>query len=357
MAASHRRGTGNADCTIAETVLDEMLSTGRPVTPLHFEFWFTYNSGRNAALNAAVEEMIATQGAISAEQVEALYERHLSPWRLSDGCDAITGRLSDQLQELSASLDEAIGASAANRKSLVAEARNLSASGVTLQRAIQSVDRLMQSAREGKARHAVLEAKLDLAKREIGALQKQLDVVREESQAEPVTSLIGRGRFDRALAKAADKAARDSEPLALMIVDLDYFDSFNERFGRKIGDEVLRAIGILLRSHLRRTDIVGRFGDDEFAALLPSTGIDEAVKLADRFRQVLMTNELARNSTGTLSGRLTASISIAGHVAQDNAERLLKRALVGLKIAKKEGRNRVVEMKRDGPVWTASRVA
>jgi diguanylate cyclase len=333
-----------------------MLSTGRPVTPLHFEFWFAYNSGTSPALNAAVDELVAANGAISVEQIEALYRRHLSPWRLSDGSEAITNRLSDQLQELSSSLDEAIGASAADRKSLVAEARNLSAGGVTLQRAIQSVDRLMQSARDGKARHAVLEAKLDVAKREIGALQKQLDIVRVESQAEPVTSLIGRARFDRALAKAADQAARDREPLALMIVNLDYFASFNERFGRKTGDEVLRAIGILLKSHLRAADVVARFGDDEFAALLPQTQADEAVKLAERFRQMLMTNELARNATGTMSGRLTASLSVAAHSPQDNAERLLKRALVGLKIAKKEGRNRVVEMKRDGPVWTASRV-
>jgi diguanylate cyclase len=356
MAAS-RRGSGKPDYTVAEAVLSEMLSTGRPVTPAHFEFWYTYNSGRSAALNAAVDELIARQGAISAEQVEALYQRHVSPWRLSDGSGAITDRLSTQLHELSASLDDAIGASASDRKALAAEARSLSAGGVTLQRAIQSIDRLMQSARHGKARHAVLEAKLDVAKREIGALQKQLDVVRVESQAEPVTSLIGRSRFNRALAKAADKAVRDGEPLALMIVDLDYFGSFNERFGRKIGDEVLRAVGILLSSHLRAADVVARFGDDEFAALLPGIPIDKAVKLADRFRQTLMTNELARNSTGTLSGRLTASIGVAAHVAQDNAERLLKRALVGLKVAKKEGRNRVVEMKRDGPVWQASRVA
>ena len=357
MAASRRRGTAKPDYTAAEAVLSEMLSAGRPVTPAHFEFWFTYNSGRNAALNGAVDDLIATEGAITAEQVEALHERHLSPWRLSDGCSAITDRLSDQLQDLSASLDEAIGASADDRKALAAEALGLSAGGVTLHRAIQSIDRLMRSARDGKARHAVLEAKLDIAKREIGALQKQLDVVRVESQAEPVTSLIGRSRFNRALAKAADKAARDREPLALMIVDLDYFGSFSDRFGRKIADEVLRAVGILLRGHLRASALVARFGDDEFAALLPDTAIDEAVQLGDRFRQTLMTSELARNSTGTLSGRLTTSIGVAGHVAQDNAERLLKRAMVGLRIAKKEGRNRVVEMKRDGPVWTASRIA
>src|SRR5262249_38270070 len=108
MAPSRRRGTEKPDYTGAEAVLSEMLSTGRPVTPAHFEFWFTYNSGRNAALNAAVDELIATHGAISAEQVETLYERHVSAWRLSDGCGAITDRLSTQLHELSTSLDEAI---------------------------------------------------------------------------------------------------------------------------------------------------------------------------------------------------------------------------------------------------------
>jgi len=70
-----------------------------------------------------------------------------------------------------------------------------------------------------------------------------------------------------------------------------------------------------------------------------------------------MTNELAESSSGGVSGRLTLSIGVAAHIKGDDAEILLKRTRTGLKVAKKEGRNRVVEMQPEGPVWTASRVA
>jgi len=112
-----------------------------------------------------------------------------------------------------------------------------------------------------------------------------------------------------------------------------------------------------MKTHLRSTDLVARFGGDELAAILPNAGIDEAVKLADRFRQVLMTNELAKGAAGNGSGRLTVSIGAAGHQKGDGAEALLARVRTGLEVAKKEGRNRVVQMNPDGPVWTASRVA
>jgi diguanylate cyclase len=301
---------------------------------------------------------MARRGDISAEDIERLHEQFLSPWRLSSGRDAVSRRLSDQLVSLSATIDEALGSVSTERQALTAEARDLSiSSAVTLQRAIQAVDRLMQSAKDSKVRHAMLEAKLDVARREIDAMRTQLDVVRVESQTDPTTGLLSRTRFDRALAKAADGAERERQKLALIVANLDYFADFNANFGRATADRVLRSVGQLLRMHLRPSDIVARLGGDDLAAILPDTSIEEAARVADQFRQVLMGNELVRSASGNLSGRVTVSIGAAAHIAGEASDRLLPRAKDGLAMAKKEGRNRVVVMTPDGPVWTASRVA
>ena len=91
-----------------------------------------------------------------------------------------------------------------------------------------------------------------------------------------------------------------------------------------------------------------------FAAILPDTRAREAVACADRFRQMLMAQQLVPHANG--AGRVTVSIGIADAIKDDTLEFLLRRALNGLKVAKREGRNRVVEMSPDGPIWSAGRI-
>jgi diguanylate cyclase len=357
MAPSPRQDNADSDSTLADAILDDMRSTGRSISPHQFEFWYHYKVGHNPALNAAADDLMARNGDISADEIEQLYGQYLSPWRHSRGCEAVTGRMSDQLEELSASIDEAIGLAVSQRQALAAEARDLSGGGaVTLQRAIEAVDLLVQSAKDGKRRQAVLGAKLDAARRDIDAMRTELGIVRTEGETDLATGLLGHGVFLRSLAKAIDEAGRGG-PLALIVADLDYFANFNRNFGRAIGDRVLRSIGVLLTLHLRPSDVVARLDGDELGAILPKAGVDEAAALADRIRQVLMGHELVRDQGGNHPGRLTVSLGVAAHAAGDDPNRLLARAEAGLAVAKKEGRNRVVVMTPDGPVWSASRVA
>jgi diguanylate cyclase (GGDEF)-like protein len=106
---------------------------------------------------------------------------------------------------------------------------------------------------------------------------------------------------------------------------------------------------------MRPGDTVARFDSDTFAAILPLMRGSDAVTCADRFRQAVMVHDLVPHPNG--AGRVTVSIGVADAIKGDTPEFLLRRVSNGLKIAKREGRNRVVEMTPDGPLWKAERRA
>lgn len=350
MSSASTKPASDRRIYLGETIINDLRQTDLPADPRHFEFWFTYRSGRNSALNAAADAIRAKRGALAPSDIDHFYDQYLSPWRVTDGADAVVEHLGEELQGLTEALEAAIGSTLAQRETMIAETNNLSiATALTLQRVLSTIDRLMQTSKEGQVRNAVLEAKITAASREIGSLRKQLDAVRNQCQADPLTSLPGPAVFDRSLAQAIEESAATRQPLALALCGLDQFTAFNETFGTHVGDQVMRSIGVLLRAQMRPGDLVARFHGDQFAVIMPQSRAADAVRLADRFRQVVQAHELIKHPNG--SGRLTASVGVAEWIKGDTPEFLLRRASDALKVAKQDGRNRIIEMTLDGPVW------
>ncbi len=341
---------------LGDAIAAEMHAARLPSEPRQFEFWFAYKNGRNAALNAAANDIKSRNGALTGPDIDRLHEIYLSPWRMAEKPDAIAARMSARLAELAATLESAIGTAQAQCETFAAEASELAVTtALTLHDVLGAIDRLGQSSRESQARFALLEARVDTVAREIGAVREQLAAVRADCAADPVTALPGRAAFDAMLAKALAEAAETRQPMAVLLCDLDYFTAFNENFGNLTGDQVLRSIGMMFKAHLRKDDMAARFESDQFAAILPRVRAKEAVACAERLRQMLMTHELIPHPNG--AGRITVSLGVADAIKGDTPDFLLRRAGHGLKIAKREGRNRVVEMTPDGPVWDAERRA
>jgi diguanylate cyclase (GGDEF)-like protein len=163
------------------------------------------------------------------------------------------------------------------------------------------------------------------------------------SMTDDLTGIANRRRFDEVLAAAWLHARRRGEPLAVGLVDVDFFKPYNDRYGHQRGDDCLRMIAEVLTSTLRRgTDLAARYGGEEFAFVIPGIDGAEARSRAEAIRSTLQ----ARGERHELSplGVLTASVGIAVAVPAENdsPESLLRCADEALYVAKRCGRNRAV---------------
>jgi diguanylate cyclase (GGDEF)-like protein len=132
---------------------------------------------------------------------------------------------------------------------------------------------------------------------------------------------------------------RQDEPVSALMCDIDHFKSINDRFGHFIGDQVIKLFADTATASLRSTDLVGRFGGEEFAAILPSSDLEDAILVAERVRSTFET------AATEVSGHpVRATVSIGAALAGDEAssiEALLTHADEALYLAKRNGRNRV----------------
>jgi diguanylate cyclase (GGDEF)-like protein len=155
-----------------------------------------------------------------------------------------------------------------------------------------------------------------------------------------LTGLHNRRHFDSAGAAELSRARRHNRALSVMMIDADHFKRVNDTHGHAVGDEVLRALAEAARSSVRKSDVVGRLGGEEFAIALPETDGTMALQIADKIRRRIGDTPTA-TSAGAL--RVTVSIGVATlDAGMGSFADLLKVADAALYAAKQAGRNRVV---------------
>ena len=178
--------------------------------------------------------------------------------------------------------------------------------------------------------------------------------LRRLATTDPLTNLANRRYFLAQVERELERCKRYSESAALLMLDLDHFKQVNDAYGHAIGDAVLKYFAIIAGQALRKIDLLGRLGGEEFAALLPGTTMTGAYPLAERLRCTVMESPAA-----TLSGPVPFTISIGVALFEEtdpDANAILIRADRALYRAKHQGRNRV-EMQQSDEERTSRRRA
>ena len=150
-----------------------------------------------------------------------------------------------------------------------------------------------------------------------------------------LTSVYSRHMFEEMLQKELSRAKRYSRPLALIMVDVDFFKEVNDRYGHQTGDIVLREIALTLQEDLRDSDLVSRWGGEEFVIILPNTTREQAAAIAEELRTAVE----ERRFNGGIS--LTCSFGVTAYREEDNVDSLFARIDKALYRAKEFERNNV----------------
>lgn len=171
----------------------------------------------------------------------------------------------------------------------------------------------------------------------IRSLATEAQTLQTLSVTDGLTQLFNHRFFQDRLREEFRRAQRYDDPLALVIVDLDHFKAINDTWGHPVGDQVLRDVGAALRRSVRETDVVCRYGGEEFCAILPKTHLAGAITVAERIWR-----ELGNSRVGP-GLRVTGSLGVCGFPGRGitTPEQLLHAADEALYRAKTEGRNRI----------------
>jgi diguanylate cyclase (GGDEF)-like protein/PAS domain S-box-containing protein len=164
----------------------------------------------------------------------------------------------------------------------------------------------------------------------------------ELATTDPLTGLFNRRHFWEVCKREIERIKRYGSMLSLLMIDVDHFKLVNDTYGHDVGDQVLQSLADLCRRTFRGVDIIGRIGGEEFAVLLPETGLPEAAGAAHRLRQAV---EQASIAVGEHFIKITVSAGVAMAVNESaDLETLFKQADLALYAAKAGGRNRVETM-------------
>ncbi|MEJ2455292.1 MAG: GGDEF domain-containing protein [Candidatus Thiodiazotropha sp.] len=313
-----------------------------PPAPVCHLIAYQYASGRDTALNQRIDQQVAARASVDSHLFRHLFEEfyldETGPQQMDDHLSDLHHLLYQVLQGVSAAcshtelFDETLRqqTAALNGNPSVEDLRTIAG-------------RLLEATTRSIQQNRLMQDQLHSVEQQTQHLQDEVKKLRDEVSTDPLTGLYNRKALNNRMESLLERVdGPDQAPFSVLMLDIDHFKGFNDKFGHIIGDEVIRRVGITMRELLRKEDFPARYGGEEFTVLLPSTDIDAAAGIARTIHQAVGNLTLIRRSTKERLPGITISVGAAVVRPDDNCETLLERADQALYLAKEWGRNRIV---------------
>ncbi|WP_407443162.1 diguanylate cyclase [Fibrobacter sp.] len=190
--------------------------------------------------------------------------------------------------------------------------------------------------RELNAHREMLEQEVSERTKELEDANKKLDLI---SRTDELTKLPNRRDMNETIENEVGRSTRTRKPFCFIFIDIDHFKNVNDTYGHAAGDEILKAVAEMVRSLLRKYDVLARYGGEEFLTLLPETDLEGALIVAERFREQVeaMTIEYGEHKI-----KVTITLGVAQYDYGLGADRSIQLADKALYEGKESGRNKVV---------------
>jgi diguanylate cyclase len=325
----------------AGTAFEKMKALRHAPTPHNYEIWYNYVCASNQSLNQCINELIASRGTVSPNDLDEIYERFFSPAPMNERIDTVGSQMMGEIDNIITIIDGTLASNSRHSES-IADVSGTIEDTTDLRVLRGLIGNLLQTTRDIERVNQKFEVHLKESKEEINQLQKHLEAVRSEILTDPLTTLSNRKHFDQAMLKAIADASAGNAPLSLLLTDIDHFKQFNDSYGHLTGDNVLRLVALAVKHNVKGQDLAARYGGEEFAVILPETGLRQATTVAEHIRRAVMGRELMKRSTRESLGRVTISVGVAALRPDDTVQTLIERADNCLYAAKRQGRNRVI---------------
>ena len=180
---------------------------------------------------------------------------------------------------------------------------------------------------------------VDEAQEKIRKLEQELESLSEKVRIDQLTGVLNRRGMDEAMTREVARAARAGTKLSIALLDIDNFKKLNDNYGHHVGDAALKHLATVIQESIRPTDIVSRFGGEEFVVLLPNTDIEQAMASMTRLQRALTKRFFMGNNEQIL---ITFSAGVALYQESDDQASVLHRADQAMYLAKKSGKNKTM---------------
>jgi diguanylate cyclase len=311
-------------------------------TPENYAVWFHYVVAKNKELVHEINHVLSNKLKFTNDVCSYLYNKYIVVNRNQKVLDDAAISAQKVLLEVLRVVNDFSGTTENYNKGVDQYIDRISAHVGDDSANVKSiVKELVEATVSLKQSGESIQKKLTESTQEINTLRKDLQQVTIEAQRDFLTGVFNRKTFEKVFDEMAIRLKESHKDMCLLMLDIDHFKRFNDKFGHLLGDEVLKIVARALTDVLKGRDIVARFGGEEFVVILPDTPIDGAMKVAEVIRKTIADKELKRKDTGENYGSLTVSIGVARLRQSDTLPTLLKRADDALYQSKDMGRNRV----------------
>jgi len=323
---------------ILKQVLPLMSQQRVPTIPQNYAVWYDYVSSPNGELRNEIQRHLDRENEFSPELCRQVYEKYF--------LDEIRAEVDGVQVAVREAVESAISELGVLGEDISHFSTVLDSCGAKLKEDLTQEDlsrlvvELAKQTNVTRERSAQVETSLQLMSEELTELRAQVNALTRDSQTDALTGVANRRAFDAALTHLMSEAGDESQPLCLIMADIDRFKDFNDSYGHLVGDQVLRFVAQEMQQCVKGRDVLARYGGEEFAVLLPSTPLQGASMLAESIR-VIIESQVVSNHSGKELESVTISLGVAQYIPGEDAASFIARSDSCLYRSKEAGRNRV----------------